>query len=180
MPLFATETPVNCDARGMDMTLYYNMGDEDTPVWVEHLGITGDLTLSETEDEEELTTRNRNRSFKEYVEGDTDLAITGTQVVDPLYQGWQVLYSARTHGEPKDIMVLTAPMSVIGAVGYRGKFRNKDRTFNGPATGSQTQAFNLRPAACTDTPVRNVRIETTDTVTDWDPTIVDELGGSGS
>jgi hypothetical protein len=168
----ATAAPLGCDLRGMDACLYYNVGDDDTQVWVEHIGITGDLTCSETEDEDELTTRNRNRSVKEYTEGETDINITGTQVMDPEYQGWQALYSARTHGEPLDVMFLTQPISEIGAVGWRGKMRNKDRTFNAPATGSQTQNFSLRPAACTPVPVRPVKILVAEALTNYDPTII--------
>lgn len=168
----ATSTPVGCDLRGMDACLYFNVGDDDTQVWIEHIGTTGDLTCTETEDEDELTTRNRNRSVKEYTEGETDINITGTQVMDPEYIGWQVLYSARTHGSPIDVMFLTQPISEVGAVGWRGMMRNKDRTFNAPATGSQTQNFSLRPAACTEVPVRPVRIGTTNVVSDSDPVTV--------
>lgn len=172
----ATATPLNCDVRGMEMTLYFNSGDVDTPVWVEHLGITGDLTIGETEDEEEVARRSRDRAVKEYGSGETDLSITGTQVVDPEYIGFQVLYAARTNGEPQDLMVLTQPIDTAGAVGWRGKFWNKDRTFNGPTTGSQTQAFNLRPAACNDTPVRNVKISAANTPDfEYDPTEVDSV-----
>lgn len=171
----ATATPVNCDLRGLDATLYFNLGDEDTPIWTEHLGITGDMTCSETEDDNELTTRNRNRAVKEYSEGDTDINITGTQVMDSLYIGWQVLYSMRTHGEPYDIMYLSEPLSEVGAVGWRGMMRNKDRTGNAPATGPQTQNFSLRPAACTEVPVRPVRVSVADTAADYDPTEVEAV-----
>lgn len=174
----ATATPQNCDVRGMEMTLYFNLGDDDTPVWTEHLGLTGDMTISEVEDDEELTTRNRNRAVKEYVEGETDLNITGEQVMDPQYIGWQMLYSARTHGQPIDVMVLTNPMDVVGAVGWRGKMRNKDRTFNGPATGAQTQQFSLRPSACTDVPVRPVKVVAENDVEDYDPTEPGEVASS--
>jgi hypothetical protein len=172
----ATATPLNCNARGMEMTLYYNTGDSETPVWVEHLGITGDLTISEVEDDEEITSRNRERQTKQYVAGETDVNITGTQIMDPAYQGWQTLYSARTHGNPIDIMILTSPMDVIDSVGWRGYVWNKDRTFNGPGTGAQTQAFSLRPAACTDTPLRPVKVTGIDVVEDYDPAIVEAVG----
>jgi hypothetical protein len=169
----ATAAPESCDLRGMDACLYFNVGDDDTEVWVEHIGLTGDLTCTETEDENELSTRNRNRVVKEYTEGDTDIAITGTQVMDPEYIGWQVLYSMRTNGAPYDVMFLTQPISDIGGVGWRGKMRNYDRTFNAPATGSQTQNFSLKPAACTDVSVRAVKVDAEDTPTDFDPTVVD-------
>ena len=160
----------NCDLRGRDATLYYNTGTEGSPIWVEHIGITGDLTCNETEDENELPTRNRNRVVKEYTSGDTDIGISGTQVMDSEYYGWQVLYSMRGGGGAAyDMMFLTEPISNVGAVGWRGKMRNFDRTFNAPETGSQTQNFNLKPAACASPNVRPVRIETTDTVTNDTP-----------
>ena len=168
----ATSAPLGCDLRGMDACLYYNVGTDASQVWVEHIGITGDLTCTETEDEDELTTRNRNRSVKEYTEGETDINITGTQVMDPEYQGWQALYAARTHGAARDFMFLTQPISEVGAVGWRGMMRNKDRTFNAPATGSQTQNFSLRPAACTSVSVRPVKIATANTVDTFDPTVI--------
>lgn len=166
----STAAPVNCDLRGMEAALYLNLGDDVTPIWHEHIGLTGDLTCTETEDENELTTRNRNRSVKEYTEGETDLTITGQQVMDPEYIGWQFLYSMRTGGEAQDVMYLTQPISVLGAVGWRGMMRNFDRTFNSPATGSQTQNFSLRPAACTPVSVRPVKIAVADTAADYDPT----------
>lgn len=171
----STATPLGCDVRGLEGTLYYNTGDDTTEVWVEHLGLTGDATLSEVEDDNELSTRNRNRKVKEYTEGDTDINITGTQTMDPQYQGWQVLYSMRTGGEPYDMMWLNQPMSEVGAVGWRGKMRNKDRTGNFPAQGPQTQNFSLRPAACTDVPVREVKISVADTPADYDPTVVEDV-----
>lgn len=174
----ATATPQNCDVRGMEMTMYINLGDADTPVWAEHNGLTGDMTIDETEDEDELSTRDRNRMTKQYTEGDTDLNITGEQVMDPMYIMWQMLYAARTHGQPVDAMVLTQPMDVVGAVGWRGMFRNKNRTFNGPATGSQSQQFSLRPAACTLTPVRPVKVVAEDQVEDYDPTEPEEVTSS--
>ena len=174
----ATATPQNCDVRGMEMTLYFNLGDDETPVWTEHIGLTGDMSMGETEDDEELNTRNRNRSVKEYVEGETDLNITGEQVSDPQYIGWQILYSARTHGDPVDLLVLTNPLDVVGAVGWRGMFRNKDRTTNGPATGAQTQQFSLRPAACAAVPVRPVKVTAEEVVEDYDPTVPGEVASS--
>lgn len=172
----ATGAPQNCDLRGLEACLYYNNGTAASPVWVEHLGIVGDLTCTETEDENELTTRNRNRRTKEYTEGDIDMMIGGTQIVDSLYHGWQFLYSMRRNGTSKDVMFLTEPINVVGAVGWRGKMRNFDRTFNAPSSGSQTQNFSLKPAACTDVSVREVRIATANTVANYDPTVVDTLG----
>jgi hypothetical protein len=174
----ATDAPLMCDLAGMEAGLYYNLGDSESPVWVEHVGITGDLTCTETEDENELTTRNRNRKVKEYTEGEIDVNITGTQVLDSEYQGYQALYSARKGGDPLDIMFLTQAITEIGAVGWRGKARNFDRTFNAPATGSQTQNFSLKPAACTDAPFREVKVTAEDTITDFDPTIIEDIDES--
>jgi len=174
----STATPLMCDLRGMEAGLYYNTGDDTTEVWVEHVGVIGDLTVTETEDENELTTRNRNRKVKEYTEGEVEVMIGGTQVVDSAYQGWQVLYSMRKGGEPYDMMFLTQAISEVGAVGWRGKMRNFDRTFNAPATGTQTKNFSLKPAACTDVSVREVKIALANTVVDFDPTIVEALDAS--
>ena len=174
----STAAPENCDLRGMEACLYLNLGDEETPVWHEHIGLTGDLTCTETEDQNELSTRNRNRNVKEYTEGDTDITIAGQQVMDPEYIGWQFLYSMRTGGEPQDVMFLTQPISVVGAVGWRGMMRNFDRTFNAPATGSQTQNFSLKPAACTTVPVRPAKIAEADTAADYDPTTFSEISSS--
>lgn len=168
----AIAAPENCDLRGMDACLYLNLGNDATEVWVEHIGLTGDLTCTETEDENELSTRNRNRSVKEYTEGDTDINITGQQVMDPEYIGWQILYSMRTNGAPYDVMFLTQPISEVGAVGWRGMMRNYDRTFNAPATGSQSQNFSLKPAACTLVPVRPVKVATTNVPADATPITV--------
>jgi hypothetical protein len=162
----------------MEAGLYLNLGDFETPVWHEHIGLTGDLTCTETEDENELTTRNRNRSVKEYTEGDTDMMIAGQQVVDSEYIGWQFLYSMRTNGDAQDDMFLTQAISVVGAVGWRGMMRNYSRTFNAPATGSQTQEFSLKPAACTTVPVRPVKIAVADTADDYDPTTYDAISSS--
>lgn len=171
----ATAIPLNCGIRGLEMTIYINSGDDETPVWFKHLGITGDLTISETEEDEELSVRDRDRATKQYIQGETDINVGGTQVMDPEYIGFQYFYSMRTHGTPKDIMVLNAPITDVGAIGWRGMFLNKDRTFNGPATGAATQAFMLKPAACTETPVRPVKVTADGVTEDYDPTEVEAV-----
>lgn len=165
----STATPEQCDRKGSELTLYYNTGTCDIPVWVQHLGIVGDLTISETDDEDELSIRDPSRNIKQYIEGRTDIAITGEQVTDPEYEGHSFLTAMRPGGDPGDILVLTGPLDVVGNVGYRGMFRNFDRTSNGPETGAATTAFNLKPAACTTCPVRPVKVSVADTAADYDP-----------
>ena len=173
-----TETPQDCDKRGNELTLYYNVGDDATQVWVEHLGMIDDLTMSEVEDENEQTTRRSTRSVKEYNQGDIDLNITGTQLTDTNYEGWAFLNSLRRGGNPGDIMVLTGLITEVGSYGWRGMFRNFDRTISGPATGNMTSAVNLKPAACADVPVRVVKIAVSDTVADFDPTVFESVNPS--
>lgn len=168
-------TPTLCDRRGKDMTLYLNTGTLATPVWIQHLGLTGDVSINEVEDEEQLETRSSTRFVKEYIEGDIDLTISGTQLVDENYEGYLFLYAMRVGGEARDVMVLTDTIDVEGAVGWRGKMRNKDRSITGAATGGMSGNYSLRPAACTDTPVTPVKIAivgpaTTTTPEVWDPT----------
>lgn len=163
-------TPQDCEKRGMELTLYYNVGDDDTQVWVEHVGIVGDLTMPETEELQARNARRSTRDVNEYTEGEIELAITGTQMTDPNYEGWAILNSMRRGGSPQDIMVLTGLISEQYSTGWRGMFRNSDRTYNGPESGGMTNNFNLQPAACTEVPVRPVQIQTPDTVEDFDPT----------
>lgn len=142
----STAAPNSCQ-KGSELVLYYNTGTEATPVWVEHVGVINDLNLQEVEDENELTGRRITRTVKEFNEGDIDLAISGEQVVDPEYEGWQFLNSMRTGGISREVMVLTGPVTTIGSYGWRGDFRSFDRSINGPASGSMTSPLNLKPAA---------------------------------
>lgn len=142
----STATPESCQ-KGSELLLYYNTGTEASPTWVEHVGAIEDLTLNETEDLTELTGRRTGRDVKEYNEGEIELSITGTQLVDPGYEGWQFLNSMRRGGISREVMCLTGPVTTIGSYGWRGDFRNSDRTINGPASGSMTSPFNLQPAA---------------------------------
>jgi len=85
-----------CDRKGSEFSLYYNSGNNcGTPVWVYHKGITGDLSINETEDEEELSVRDPAQIVKQYVEAKIDVEIAGQQVVDPLYEGCRILNATR-------------------------------------------------------------------------------------
>lgn len=174
-----TATPTACDKRGDELSLYYNTGDSATPVWVLHVGLVGDLTFNETDDEQELSIRNPAQLIKEYLAGRTDLSISGTQVLDDEYEGCLFLTSMRAGGEPRDVLVLTGTIDTVGVVGFRGKWYNVDRTATGPETGPPNRNFNLRPAACTDTPVRAVRVAVADTIADYDPTQWSAAAGMG-
>ena len=160
---------LNCDKRGAEFTLYYNTGSCDTPVWVKHLGITGDLTINDTDDEEELAIRDPDQYIKFYVSGKADVSITGEQAVDPEYEGYSFLNAMRGSGDPGDVLILTGDLSEVGSVGWRGHWRNFDRTLNGPNTGAATQAFSLKPAACVECPVRPVLVDTEGSIEDYDP-----------
>lgn len=150
LPARPTEVSSSCDTRGRDLVLYYNTGTCAAPVWVLHTGIVGDLTIGETEDDEELSTRNPGRLTKEYLDGEIDLSITGTQSTDEEYAGYQALMTRSI----VKVMVLTGPVDVAGGSGWEGEWRNKDRTTSGPTSGSMLTNFNLKPAACTLCPVR--------------------------
>lgn len=168
----STAAPTTCN-KGVDLTLYYNTGDAETPVWVEHKGMIEDLTLNETEDENEMTARRTSRVVKEFNEGDIDVSITGTQITDPGYEGWQFLNSMRRGGQSRDVMILTGKIASVGSYGWRGDFRNFDRTVNGPAVGNMTSAVNLKPAAQCRTghvEVRVVKIAVAGTAANFDPT----------
>ena len=165
----------DCQNSGDQMSLYYNLsGDCAIPVWVLHVGIIGDLNIGDTDDEKTLKRRGSG-SIKKYIPGDTDIAITGTQIVQSSYQGFQVLQSARKGGTPKHLLVLTSPISVVGACGYAGQFYNFDRSISGPAEDEQEGSFNLKPAACVATAceVKAVRVAVSGTAADWDSLVLD-------
>lgn len=168
MPLSAV--PVDCQNAGRDMILYYNVGDCATPIWVEHLGVIGDMNLGDVDDEEQLSRRRSTSRIKEYLPGDTDISITGQQITDGNYEGNAFLNSMRRGGEPGDVLVLTEPISSVNAYGVRGKMWNFDRSISGPASGEQEQQFSLKPAACSDCAVRYVHVEVAETAADFDPT----------
>lgn len=163
-------TPQDCENAGKDVSLYYNVGTCAVAIWVEHLGIVGDLNLGETDDENELSRRRSSSDIKEYLPGMTDVSVSGQQITDGNYEGNAFLNSMRKGGSPRDVLVLTDDISTVNAYGYRGKWYNFDRSISGPAQGEQEQTFSLKPAACTDCAVRPVKVTVADTIGDYDPT----------
>lgn len=168
MPLSATLS--DCQNDGSNFATYYNVGTAGAPIWVEHLGILGDLTLTITDDENQTTRRNSSSNFKEYLPGKTEVSFTGQQIVDGNYEGNAAFNSAIKDGTPIDLLLLTDDVDTAYSYGLRGEFYNFDRSINAPAEGEMEQAFNMRPAACATTPVRYVKVETPGTAADWDPT----------
>lgn len=161
-----------CELKGLDFSLYLNMGNDcSTPVWTFHKGVTGDLNLSETEDEEELSVRDRTQLVKQYTESKIDVEISGEQVVDQLYEGCAFINSARSGGTAIDVALLSGLITDVGAVGWRGRFRNFDRSMSGPEQGAATQTFRLKPAACQADAckVRPINIVVSGTIADYDP-----------
>ncbi len=171
MPLANAIT--NCQQLGTDFATYYNRGTAGTPIWSEHQGIIGDLNLGITDDENESTRRDATSNFKEYLPGKTDISFTGQQIPDGNYVGQAAFNSAIKDGTPIDLLLLTDSVDVQYAYGVRGDFYNFDRSLSAPAEGEAEQSFNMKPAACADTPVRYVRIDPASTVNDWDPTSID-------
>lgn len=169
MPL--TETISSCQNPGSDVILYYNVNTCAVPIWAEHEGVVGDLNLGEVDDEEELTRRTSTSNIKEYTPGKTDISVSGQQIPDGNYEGWAALNSARKDGTPIDVLVLNNDIGTENAFGVRGKMYNFDRSLSGPATGEQEQTFSLKPAACSDCPVRFVKVVAAGSVADYDPTV---------
>ena len=67
MPQSANLT--ECDKRGSEFSLYLNLGNDcSTPVWTYHKGVTGDLSLNETENENELSVRDPAQLVRQYLE----------------------------------------------------------------------------------------------------------------
>ncbi len=166
MPL--STTLANCQNPGSDMTIYWNAGTGGSPIWVEHLGIVGDLNLSIVDDEDESNRRTSTSNFKEFSPGKTDLSITGVQIPDGNYEGNAAFNSAIKDGDPIDLLVLTGPIDEEYAYGVRGDFYNFDRSISGPATGQQEQSFNFKPALCPVTEVGYVQIVSAAVATkDW-------------
>jgi len=165
-----TATPQDCVNPGKDMTLYYNVGTCGSPIWVEHLGVTGDLSLNEEDEEQAVQRRRASSRVNEFNPGNTDVSISGQQMTDSNYEGNAFLNSMRAGGTPREVLILTAPIAVVGAMGWRGKFWNFNRSISGPISGEQEQQFSLKPAACTDCPVKTVKVATTNVAADFDPT----------
>lgn len=165
-------TVIESCKKGSDMTLYYNTGTGASPTWVEHLGMVEDLDVNESDELSELSGRRASRKVKEYNQGDTELSISGSQIHDPGYEGWQILNAARNDGVSKDLLVLSGSLATAGSYGWRGDFWNSDRSLKGPSSGDMVNAVNLQPAApchADHQEVRVVKVATPGTAADFDP-----------
>lgn len=164
-----------CDKMGIEVSLYYDTADDpataggstcSTPTWVFHKGITGDISINETEDEEELTSRDPALRYKQYTESKGDLEVSGEQALDMLYEGFIYLNSMRGGSYARNMLVLTGYLTELNNIGFKGKWRNFDRSITGPETGPSKQQFKLKPAACVRpgcyiTPVKTAAAGTT-------------------
>ena len=165
---------VDCQYDGSNARLYYNLsGDCASPVWVEHVGIIGDLTIGDTDDEQQVNRRGA-RKIKVYNPGDSDITVSGNQIPQANYQGFQVINAAKGGGNPRHFMVLTGPVSSVNSFGYSGKFFNFDRSVSAPGEGEMEAAFNLKPAACVETAceVKAVKVLSAGTAADWNQTVI--------
>lgn len=171
MPQSANLT--QCDKQGHEVSLYLSTGTCDTPVWIFHKGVVGDLNLSETENENELSNRDPAQIVRQYTEDKIDLEISGEQVVDQDYEGCAFINSMRSKGEARDVCILSGYMSEVGNFGWRGHFRNFDRSVSGPESGAARQTFRLKPAACVleACKVRPVKVDSADAVADYSPEV---------
>jgi hypothetical protein len=160
-----------CDKKGSEVSLYLNTGTCSTPVWIYHKGVVGDLNLSETENENEQSNRDPVQLVRQYTEDKIDLEISGEQVVDQDYEGCAFINAMRSGGSAKDVCFLTGYMSEVGNVGWRGYFRNFDRSVSGPESGPARQTFRLKPSACVlaECKVRPVEVAMADAIADYSP-----------
>lgn len=170
----------NCDQKGSEMSLYYDTADDPTvaggsgcatPVWVFNKAVTGDMNINETEDEEEHSSRDPEMLYKQYSESKPDLEISGELMVDPAYDGFIYMNAMRSGSFARNILVLTSYLTNVGSMGFRGKFRNFDRSISGPESGPGRQQFKLKPAACVKSgcKITTVRVVTSGTVSSYDP-----------
>jgi hypothetical protein len=170
----------DCDKKGSEVSLYYDTADDPTtsggsscttPVWVYHKGITGDLSFNETDDEEELSVRDPDMYYKQYSESKSDLEISGEQTVSPTYEGYIYVNSARPGSFARNFLALTGYLTEVGNVGFKGKFRNFDRSITGPETGAPKQNIKLKPAACVKSgcKITPVKVATASTLATYDP-----------
>ncbi len=146
-----------CDKRGAEASIYYDTADDPsiaggsactTPTWVYNKAVTGDLTITETEDEEELSSRDPAMIYKQYAESKADLEVSGELMVDILYEGYIYMNAMRAGSYARNLLVLTGYLTNLNEVGFKGKFRNFERTISAPESGPQKQTFKLKPAAC--------------------------------
>jgi len=171
-------TLTDCDRSGSEAMVYYNSSDTGvavydcaTPVWVAHIGIKGDLELSETESEQEQTLRDPDQIVRQYTEDKIDLEISGEQVDSIMYDGCIVFNAMRAKAGARDIMILSGAITEVNVSGWRGRFRNFDRSKSFPNSGSSSQKFKLKPAACVNAgcKVRPIRVSAASTIADYDP-----------
>lgn len=168
----------NCDQKGSEMSLYYDTADDDglstcaSATWLLNKAVTGDLNLNLTEDKQEQSSREPNRAFKEYGEDKGDLEITGELFIDRGYDGFNYMNAMRNTGKPRNILAMSTYITNVGAIGYKGKFRNFDFSMAGPESGPPRQQFSLAPAACVVDAcrVQTVEILVASTVVTYDPT----------
>lgn len=148
---------VQCEANGNEMSLYYDTADDPsiaggsqctTPTWVFNKAVTGDMQINDTESPEEKTSRDPTVKYKQYLESQPDLEISGELIVDGGYDGFRYLNSMRSESFARNILALTQRLTTVGALGFKGKMRNFDRSLAGPQSGSLSQQFKLQPAAC--------------------------------
>ena len=161
-----------CQNDGDKARIYYSLsGDCASPVWVEHVGIVNDLTLTDTDDQTQINRRTGN-NLKKYNPGDTEISIAGTQIPQGNYQGFQVINSAKRGGDPRHLMFLTGPVTDVNSFGYAGHFYNFERSVNAPAEGEMEASFELKPAACVaaDCEVKAVKVLSAGTAADWNQT----------
>lgn len=170
----------NCDKKGSEVSLYYDTADDPsiaggsscaTPVWVFHKGITGDLSINETGDEEELSLRDPDQLYKQYAESKHDLEVSGEQAVSPNYEGYIYLNAMRAGSFGRNVLVLTGYLTELQNIGFKGKFRNFDFSITGPETGAAKQNFKLKPAACVKSGCKITPVKTAaaGTITTYDP-----------
>ena len=161
-----------CDRKGSEGSIYFNAtGTCLVPVWIYHKGVVGDLELTETENENENTGRDPAVLVREYTEDRIELEISGQQYIDSDYEGCNYINSMRSGGSSRDILILDGYITEVGVTGWRGKFRNFDRSKSYPESGPPRQQFRLKPAACGDCKVRPVKVAVAGTAADYDPSV---------
>jgi hypothetical protein len=160
MPVTTAELTL-CNRKGREMVLYYDTAVANncaTPVWVANKAVTGDLDINDTIDKEEQTSRDPLVKYKQYSQSQSDLEITGEMFVDPKYEGYSYIASMK-QGVPRNILILTYGLSVVGSVGYKGKFNNYDGSIKGPESGPGRTSFSLAPASCVITACNITTVE---------------------
>lgn len=171
---------INCDQKGTEMSLYYDTSDIAgastcaTPVWVFNKAVTGDMEMNDTEDKEEQSSRDPSRLYKEYAESKPDLEITGEMMVDRGYDGFNYVNAARSGSFSRNFLILSSYITNVGAIGFKGKFRNFDRSISGPEQGSLRQKFTLAPGSCVldACRVQPVEVAVANAVVVYDPGVV--------